>query len=211
MRSYEVAARMQLGAPPIANESSESEATRRLYGTDGEHTASLARNCPLARRLVERGEPFVLIYRGSSGKSWDAQTNLTKNHVEMAREYDRPVAGLLADLAGSGLLDDTVVLGVTEFGRSPVSQGSGDSAGRHHHPSCFSCWMAGGGVPSGRTYGPSDEVGYRPAANPVTIYDLHATALHLLGLDHERLTFYHNGVNRRLTDVHGHVMDGLIA
>ena len=103
------------------------------------------------------------------------------------------------------------MLGVTEFGRTPVSQGTGETAGRDHHPSCFSCWAAGAGLPAGRTYGASDEVGYKPAENPVTIYDLHATALHLMGLDHERLTFYHNGINRRLTDVHGHVVEGLLA
>ena len=154
---------------------------------------------------------FVQIYQGGAGKSWDAHSNLISNHEKMAREYDRPVAGLLEDLGRRGLLEDTLVLGVTEFGRTPVSQGTGKSAGRDHHPSCFSCWMAGAGLPSGRTYGSSDEVGYKPAEDPVTIYDLHATALHLLGLDHERLTFYHNGINRRLTDVHGRAIDKLLA
>ena len=211
VRSYEVAAKMQLTVPGIAALDRETAATQQLYGLDAEDTADLARNCLLARRLVEQGVRFVQVYHGGSGKSWDAHSNLVSNHEEMAREYDRPVAGLLADLEGRGLLEDTLVLGVTEFGRTPVSQGTGETAGRDHHPSCFSCWAAGAGLPAGRTYGASDEVGYKPAENPVTIYDLHATALHLMGLDHERLTFYHNGINRRLTDVHGHVVEGLLA
>ena len=210
VRSYEVAAKMQLSVPEIADLNLESEATRRLYGHGDEDTAHLAKNCLLARRLIERGVRFVQIYHGGAGKSWDAHSNLVTNHEKMAREYDRPVAGLLEDLGSRGLLEDTLVLGVTEFGRTPVSQGTGESAGRDHHPSCFSCWMAGAGLRAGRTFGSSDEVGYKPAADPVTIYDLHATALHLLGLDHERLTFYHNGINRRLTDVHGRVVEGLI-
>ena len=210
VRSYEVAAKMQLTVPGIADLARETAATQRLYGLDAEDTVDLARNCLLARRLVEQGVRFVQVYHGGSGKSWDAHSNLVSNHEKMAREYDRPVAGLLADLEGRGLLEDTLVLGVTEFGRTPVSQGTGESAGRDHHPSCFSCWVAGAGLPAGRTYGTSDEVGYKPAENPVTIYDLHATALHLMGLDHERLTFYHNGINRRLTDVHGHVLEGLL-
>lgn len=211
VRSYEVAARMQVSVPEIADLQRESEATRKLYGHGEEETASLAKNCLLARRLVERGVRFVQIYHGGSGKSWDAHSSLVKNHEEMAREYDRPVAGLLEDLRSRGLLEDTLVMGVTEFGRTPVSQGTGDGAGRDHHPSCFTCWMAGGGSVPGLSYGSSDELGYKPAENPVTIYDLHATALHLLGLDHERLTFYHNGIDRRLTDVHGRVIDALLA
>lgn len=210
IRSYEVAAKMQLSVPEIADLNQESEATRRLYGHGEEATQDLAKNCLLARRLVERGVRFVQIYHGGSGKDWDAHSSLVKNHEKMAREYDRPIAGLLADLQGRGLLEDTLVLGVTEFGRTPVSQGTGAGAGRDHHPSCFTCWMAGGGLSGGQAYGASDELGYKPASDPVTIYDLHATALHLLGLDHERLTFYHNGINRRLTDVHGHVVQGLI-
>ena len=210
VRSYEIAAKMQLSVPEIADLERESPATRRLYGYQEDPTADLAANCLLARRLVERGVRFVQVYHGGSGKSWDAHSNLVSNHEEMAREYDRPVAALLTDLASRGLLDDTLVLGVTEFGRTPVSQGSGDTAGRDHHPSCFSCWMAGAGIPGGRSFGSSDEVGYEPAGEPVSIYDLHAAALHLLGIDHERLTFYHNGINRRLTDVHGRIPKGLL-
>ena len=211
VRSYEVAARMQVSVPEIADLGRESPATRRLYGHGVKETADLARNCLLARRLVERGVRFVQIYHGGSGKDWDAHSSLLGNHGRMAREYDQPVAGLLEDLRSRGLLDDTLVMGVTEFGRTPVSQGTGETAGRDHHPSCFSCWMAGGGLSPGLSYGASDELGYRPAENPVTIYDLHATALHLLGLDHERLTFYHNGIDRRLTDVHGRVIEALLA
>lgn len=210
IRSYEVAAKMQLSVPEIADLNQESEATRQLYGHGEEATRDLAANCLLARRLIERGVRFVQIYHGGSGKNWDAHSSLVKNHEEMAREYDRPVSGLLSDLESRGLLRDTLVLGMTEFGRTPVSQGTGSGAGRDHHPNCFTCWMAGGGLPGGQAYGASDDLGYEPAANPLTIYDLHATALHLLGLDHERLTFYHNGINRRLTDVHGHVVEGLI-
>lgn len=211
VRSYEVAARMQVSVPEIADLGSESEATRRLYGCEQEETSGLANNCLLARRLVERGVRFVQIYQGGSGRSWDAHSSLIKNHAEMAREYDRPVAGLIEDLRSRGLLEDTLVMGVTEFGRTPVSQGRGETAGRDHHPTCFTCWMAGGGLRPGLAYGASDALGYEPASDPVTIYDLHATALRLLGLDHERLTFYHNGIDRRLTDVHGRVIEGLIA
>ncbi len=211
IRSYEVAARMQLSIPEIADLEREPEATRKLYGFGEEKTANLARNCLLGRRLIEQGVRFVQIYHGGSGNSWDAHSNLVKNHENMAREYDRPVAGLLEDLRGRGLLEDTLVMGVTEFGRTPVSQGTGETAGRDHHPNCFTCWMAGGGTKPGHSYGASDDLGYEPASDPVTVFDLHATALRLLGLDHERLTFYHNGIDRRLTDVHGQVIEELIA
>lgn len=211
IRSYEVAARMQVTVPEIADLDSESEATKNLYGYGEEGTADLARNCLLARRLVEKGVRFVQVYHGGSGKSWDAHSNLVTNHEKMAREYDRPVAGLLEDLRSRGLLEDTLVMGITEFGRTPVAQGTGKAAGRDHHPNCFTCWMAGGGIRPGFAYGASDDLGYEPATDPVTVYDLHATALRMLGLDHERLTFYHNGIDRRLTDVHGRVIEELIA
>ena len=211
IRSYEVAAGMQVSIPRIADLDSEPEPMRELYGYGDEATADLARNCLLARRLVERGVRFVQVYHGGAGKSWDAHSNLVSNHEKMAREYDRPVAGLLEDLRSRGLLEDTLVMGVTEFGRTPVSQGTGETAGRDHHPHCFSCWLAGGGTRPGFLYGESDDLGCEPASAPVTIYDLHATALRLLGLDHERLTFYHNGIDRRLTDVHGRVVEELIA
>jgi uncharacterized protein (DUF1501 family) len=209
VRGYEVAAQMQLSVPEIADLGRESEATRNLYGYERKETAELAKRCLLARRLVESGVRFVQVYHGGPAKSWDAHGKLIENHEEMAGAYDQPVAALIQDLDSRGLLEDTLVMGVTEFGRTPVSQGAGKNAGRDHHPQCFTCWMAGGGVKPGFAYGASDDLGYEPAENPVTVYDFHATALHLLGLDHEKLTFYHNGIQRRLTDVHGHVVADL--
>jgi uncharacterized protein (DUF1501 family) len=170
----------------------------------------MARRCVLARRLIERGVRFVQVYHGASGTDWDAHGDLLGNHNRMAREYDQPVAALLKDLDERGLLKDTLVMGITEFGRTPVAQGAGKK-GRDHHPNCFTCWLAGAGVQPGTAYGVSDELGYQPAENPVTVYDFHATALHLLGLDHQKLTYYHNGVRRRLTDVHGHVVRPILS
>ena len=209
LRSYELAAQMQISVPQVSDLERESPATRRLYGIDGEQTDLLGRQCLLARRLLERGVRAVQIFHGSPVKSWDAHSRLQKNHTELSQEYDQPVAALVQDLAGRGLLDDTLVMGVTEFGRTPVAQGG--SLGRDHHPDVFTCWLAGAGPKPGFAYGSSDEIGYRPAENPVTLYDFHATVLHLLGIDHKRLTYYHNGIERRLTDVHGHVVDALFA
>jgi hypothetical protein len=209
LRSYELAARMQMSVPEIADFERESPATRQLYGLDKKETSGFARNCLLARRLLERGVRFVQVFHGGAGKDWDAHGDLLGNHSRMAAEYDEPAAALLKDLDARGLLEDTLVMGVTEFGRTPVAQGSG-KRGRDHHPDCFTCWMAGAGVKPGFAYGASDEVGHTPAENPVSVYDYHATALHLLGLDHERLTFYHNGIRRRLTDVHGQVIEGIL-
>jgi hypothetical protein len=210
LRTYELAARMQLSVPETAELNGESEETRRLYGLDDKTTEVFGKQCLLARRLLERGVRFVQIFHGGSGSDWDAHGSLQSNHSKRAQEYDKPVAGLIQDLAGRGLLQDTLVMGMTEFGRTPVSQGTGKTAGRDHHPDCFTCWMAGAGLKPGATYGTSDDLGYKPAENPVTVYDFHATALHLLGLDHEKLTFYHNGIRRRLTDVHGHVVEGIL-
>ncbi|MBM3757618.1 MAG: DUF1501 domain-containing protein [Acidobacteria bacterium] len=210
LRTYELAANMQVSIPGISDLNGESEATKALYGAGEKATAGLARNCLLGRRLLEKGVRFVQIFHGGASNSWDAHGDLAGNHTNMAKEYDKPVGALLKDLDSRGLLKDTLVMGVTEFGRTPVSQGTGKSAGRDHHPDCFTCWMAGAGLKPGFAYGESDETGYKPAANPVTIYDFHATALHLLGLRHDKLTFYHNGTRRRLTDVHGHVVDGIL-
>lgn len=210
LRSYELAAHMQLSVPEATDLAGESEATRKLYGLDQPETGPLARRCMLARRLLERGVRFVQVYHGASGKDWDAHGDLQGNHSSMAREYDQPVAALLKDLDARGLLKDTLVMGVTEFGRTPVAQGAGKK-GRDHHPNCFTCWLAGAGVRPGFAYGASDDLGYQPAENPVTVYDFHATALHLLGLNHEKLTFYHNGIRRRLTDVHGHVVQPILS
>jgi hypothetical protein len=211
LRSYELAARMQLTVPGVVDLNGESEATKRLYGLDEKETEPFGRRCLLARRMLERGVRFVQVYHGGSNSNWDAHGNIADNHGKRAREYDKPVAGLIQDLAARGLLEDTLVMGMTEFGRTPVSQGVGATAGRDHHPDCFTCWLAGAGVKPGFAYGVSDDLGRSPAENPVTVYDFHATALHLLGLDHEKLTFYHNGIRRRLTDVHGHVVDGILA
>ena len=210
LRSYELAAQMQLSVPDAVDLKGESETTQRMYGLNQKETEPFGRRCLLARRLLERGVRFVQVYHGASGKDWDAHGDLSGNHGGMAREYDQPVAALLKDLDGRGLLKDTLVMGVTEFGRTPIAQGAGKK-GRDHHPGCFTCWMAGAGLRPGFAYGSSDDLGYKPAENPVTIYDFHATALHLLGLNHEQLTFYHNGVRRRLTDVHGHVVDAILS
>ena len=211
LRSYELAAKMQLSVPETTDVQGESEATRSMYGLDQKETQPLGRQCLLARRLLERGVRFVQVFHGGSSADWDAHGNLLSNHTTRAKEYDQPVAALIKDLDGRGLLQDTLVMGVTEFGRTPVSQGTGKTAGRDHHPNCFTCWLAGGGLKPGFAYGTSDDLGREPAENPVTVYDLHATALHLLGLNHEKLTFYHNGIFRRLTDVHGHVVQGILS
>jgi len=210
VRSYELAAQMQLSVPDAVSLETESEATKKAYGFDQPETSYMARRCVLARRLIERGVRFVQIYHGASGTDWDAHGDLIGNHGKMAREYDQPVAALLNDLNERGLLKDTLVMGVTEFGRTPVAQGAGKK-GRDHHPNCFTCWLAGAGVRPGTAYGSSDDLGYQPAENPVTVYDFHATALHLLGLNHEKLTYYHNGIRRRLTDVHGHVVHPILS
>jgi hypothetical protein len=211
LRSYELAAKMQLSVPDATDLKGESDATRRMYGLDAKETGPLGRQCLLARRLLERGVRFVQVFHGGSSADWDAHGSLISNHTTRAKEYDQPVAALIKDLDARGLLADTLVMGVTEFGRTPVSQGAGTTAGRDHHPNCFTCWLAGAGLKPGVAYGTSDELGREPAENPVTVHDLHATALHLLGLDHEKLTFYHNGIRRRLTDVHGHVVQGILA
>jgi hypothetical protein len=214
IRSYELAARMQVSVPEAADVDRETAATKRLYGLDQEVTAAFGRNCLLARRLLERGVRFVQLWHGGAFGSprinWDAHENVVENHTQQARILDRPLCGLLKDLKQRGLLDDTLVLWTTEFGRTPFTEGIG-AKGRDHHQHAFTCWLAGGGVAAGTRYGDSDEVGYAVGDRPVSVYDLHATVLHLLGLDHKRLTFYHNGIHRRLTDVHGEVVHGLLA
>ncbi len=214
VRSYELAARMQLSVPEALDVSGESESTKRAYGADLESTRGFGRNCLLARRLLERGVRFVQILNGGSFGSprinWDGHENLKENHEAQAATMDQPVAALLQDLKQRGLLEDTLFIWNTEFGRSPATQGVG-APGRDHHPDGFTCFLAGAGLKQGFEYGATDEVGYFSVKNPVTIHDLHATILHLLGIDHEKLTFYHNGINRRLTDVHGKVISDLLA
>jgi hypothetical protein len=214
LRSYELAARMQVSIPEATTLDNESEATRSLYGVGEAANKGFAQNCLQARRLLERGVRFVQIFNGGAFGSprinWDGHENLKENHDAQAATMDKPVAGLIKDLKQRGMLEDTLVVWTTEFGRSPSTQGI-NSPGRDHHPTAFTCFLAGAGVKPGHRYGSTDEVGYFVADNMVTIPDFHATILHLLGLDHEKLTFYHNGINRRLTDVHGHVINGILA
>jgi hypothetical protein len=214
IRSYELAARMQASVPETVNFEAESVATRRLYGLGTPVTDGFGRNCLLARRLLERGVRFVQLFHGGAFGSprinWDGHEDIVENHTKQAASMDKPVAALLHDLKARGMLDDTLVIWTTEFGRTPITQGIG-AKGRDHHPSGFTIWMAGAGLKPGLHYGATDEVGYFASEKPVSVYDFHATVLHLLGLDHERLTYYHNGIQRRLTDVHGHVIGGLLA
>jgi Protein of unknown function (DUF1501) len=214
LRSYELAARMQSSIPEAANLESESEATKRLYGLGEESNKGFARNCLMARRLLERGVRFVQIFNGGSFGSprinWDGHENLKENHDAQAATMDKPVAGLIQDLKQRGMLEDTLFVWSTEFGRSPATQGI-DAPGRDHHPTAFTCFMAGAGLKRGYHHGSSDEIGYFVGEDKVTVPDFHATILHLLGLDHERLTFYHNGINRRLTDVHGKVIQDILS
>jgi hypothetical protein len=214
VRSYELAAKMQASIPETIDFAGETAATKELYGMDREASAGFGRNCLLARRLLERGVRFVQVYNGGAFGSprinWDAHEDLVDNHNTQAAVLDKPLAGLLKDLKARGLLDDTLVIWNTEFGRTPFTQGVGGK-GRDHHPHCYTCWMAGAGLKRGFRHGASDEVGYNVAENPVSIYDFHATVLHLLGLDHKKLTFYHNGIQRRLTDVHGEVVEAILA
>ncbi len=214
LRSYELAARMQTSIPEATDIAAESAATRKLYGVDDPVNKGFAKNCLMARRLLERGVRFVQIINGGSFGSprinWDGHENLKDNHDTQAATMDGPVAALIQDLKQRGLFEDTLFVWSTEFGRSPATQGIG-STGRDHHPTAFTCFLAGAGVKKGHHHGQSDEVGYFVAENQVTIPDFHATILHLLGIDHNHLTFYHNGINRRLTDVHGEVIGGILA
>jgi hypothetical protein len=218
IKSYELAARMQLAVPAVADLSRETARTLALYGLDDPTTRDCGRRCLLARRLLEKGVRFVQIYSGgpiagAPRTSWDAHENVFENHGAEAARIDRPVAALVTDLKQRGLLDDTLVIFTTEFGRTPFTQSGNNviGAGRDHNKYAFSCWLAGAGLKPGFSYGASDEIGWKVAENPVPWYDFHATVLHLLGLDHEKLTFYHNGIQRRLTNVHGEVIRGILA
>lgn len=212
IRSYEMAAQLQLSAPEVLDISNESAATRKLYGLGSAVTENFGTRCLVARRLLERDVRFVQIWSGADNglprRNWDSHENLEHDHSLMAAEMDGPVAGLLRDLKSRGMLDDTIVFWTTEFGRMPCSQGS---EGRDHNPHAFTSWLSGGGFKPGFSYGKSDEWGYKVAEDPVYCYDVHATILYLLGIDHERLTFRHNGIDRRLTDVHGRVIDEILA
>jgi uncharacterized protein (DUF1501 family) len=193
--SYELAFRMQKHAPEAVDLSKESPATRKLYGLDDKVTERMARNCLLARRLVERGVRFVQLYCGS-GSKWDAHSNVESNHGRYSRESDRPIAGLLTDLKARGLLDSTLVVWGGEFGRTPMSE---SGVGRDHNPWGFTVWLAGGGVKGGTVYGTTDEIGLYAVEDRVHVHDLHATMLHCLGIDHKRLTLLHSGREERPT------------
>jgi hypothetical protein len=210
--SYELAAKLQISAPEVLDISKESAATRALYGIDDPVTNDFGKNCLTARRLLERGVRFVQVWSGADNgfprRNWDSHEELQKDHGNMAASMDRPAAALIKDLKSRGMLDDTIVYWTTEFGRMPCSQGS---KGRDHNPFAFTTWLAGGGVKGGVSYGASDEWSYKVAENPVYCYDVHATVLHLLGIDHKRLTYRHNGIDRRLTDVHGEVIREMLA
>ena len=212
--SYELAYRMQGCAPEAVDTSAESDATKKLYGLDEQITEPFGRQCLMARRLVERGVRFVQLFHGGLGvqniDTWDAHSNLKENHSQHAAETDLPIAGLLTDLKQRGMLDRTLVVWTTEFGRTPFNK-SANHPGREHHNLCFSSWMAGGGIKGGIVHGASDEHGILTAGDAVHTHDLNATMLHMLGIDHERLTYRHAGRDFRLTDVHGQVIQDVIA
>jgi hypothetical protein len=212
VESFELAYRMQMAAPEALDIDAEPEHIKRLYGLDRPKATHFARQCLTARRLVERGVRFVQIYSGGMENqlSWDGHIDIAGNHGGFAQETDVPVAGLLADLAQRGLLDDTLVIWGGEFGRLPLAQ-KGDKPGRDHNPHAFTVWMAGGGAKGGVHHGATDEIGHRAVQDRVSINDLHATILHLLGLDHEKLTYRYQGRDFRLTDVAGNVVNEIIA
>ncbi len=203
--AFELAYRMQTEATEVVDLSRETRETRQRYGVDDKDTRSFGSKCLMARRLVEHGVRFVQVY---SDGEWDAHSNLTKNHTEHCAATDRPIDALLTDLKERGLWDSTLVIWGGEFGRMPVSQ-SGD--GRDHNPNGFLMWMAGAGIKGGVSHGETDEIGYKAAVDPVSVHDLHATMLHLLGIDHKRLTYFHNGRSYRLTDVAGDPIQSILA
>ncbi len=205
IQSFELAYRMQMEAMDLVDFSSETAATRKMYGVDEKETRSFGSKCLMARRLVERGVRFVQVY---SDGEWDAHSDLNGNHRGHCRATDRPVDALLTDLKQSGLINDTLVIWGGEFGRMPVSQGNG---GRDHNPNGFGMFMTGAGIRRGVSYGELDELGFRAAVDRVSVHDLHATILHLLGIDHEQLTYFHNGRRFRLTDVAGNVLTPILA
>jgi hypothetical protein len=212
IESFELAYRMQMAAPEALAVDSEPEPLKELYGLNDKRCAHFARQCLTARRLVERGVRFVQIYSGGmeNERSWDGHKDIEGNHRQFAGETDKPVAALLTDLKQRGLLDSTLVVCAGEFGRLPVSQ-KGAKPGRDHNPHAFTAWFAGGGTKGGTHYGETDELGHKAAVNKVTVNDLHATMLHLLGIDHEKLTYFSSGRHFRLTDVAGHVVREIVA
>lgn len=216
MRSYELAARMQLAIPQATDLSQETAATQAMYGVDRQECGDFARACLLSRRLLEHGVRFIQLWSGAAFGTethWDAHASVPDNHRRESAKIDRPVAALLNDLRQRGMLEDTLVIFNTEFGRTPFSEAAGDKAGpgRDHNPDVFSVWLAGAGLKHGMSYGESDDIGWKVAEKKVDVHDFHATILHLLGIDHTRLTHYHDGIQRRLTNVHGHVLRELLS
>ena len=210
INSYELAFRMQTSMPEIQDTRGETEATRKLYGLDNPITEDFGRQCLMARRFAERGVRFVQVSHSDSKVQWDQHGNLKKGHTEKASEVDKPIAGLLHDLKARGLLEDTLVLWSGEFGRTPTVQGAGMD-GRDHNPWGFTMWMAGAGVKGGFAHGATDDYGFYAERDKMHIHDVHATLLHLLGIDHEKLTYRHSGRDFRLTDVFGHVAHEIFA
>jgi len=214
--AYELAARMQLSAPEVSDLNSESSTVHEMYGTNDPNKlkAAYARNCLLSRRLLERGVRYVNLYCASRASgvdgllNWDAHKTLKPDYERHCPVFDQPTAALLTDLKQTGLLDDTLVLWTTEFGRMPTRQEG--TTGRDHNPDGFTCWMMGAGVKGGTSYGSTDDFGRRAAVDVTTVWDFYATVLHLVGFDHTKLTWYHNGLDRRLTDVHGHVIEPIL-
>ena len=207
--NYELAFRMQTAVPELMDLSAESAATKELYGLDQPATEIFGRQCLVARRLVERGVRFIELLCPSVGHDrWDQHSKLKEGHEDNARATDKPIAGLLKDLKSRGLLDQTLVVWGGEFGRTPMAQGTN---GRDHNPFGFTVWLAGGGVKGGTIYGATDDYGYYAVENKVQVHDLHATMLHLLGMDHKRLTYRFSGRDMRLTDVHGEIVHGILA
>jgi hypothetical protein len=203
--NYELAFRMQSTMPEVLNLNDETQETLELYGVGSDPTDNFARQCLLARKFAERGVRYIQV---STDYTWDHHQKVEQGSISESAKVDRPIAGLLKDLARRGLLDDTLVLWGAEFGRTPMVEGAD---GRNHHPKAFTMWLAGGGVKGGLSYGATDEFGYAPVENPVHMHDLHATLLHALGLDHERLTYRHAGRDFRLTDVYGNVVHDILA
>jgi hypothetical protein len=210
--SYELAYRMQSAAPEAVDLSQESQATLEQYGVGSQPTDEFGRNCLVARRLVERGVRFVQLYSGGGHleETWDAHESIEKNHGRHGAEVDQPIAALLTDLEQRGMLDETLIVWGGEFGRMPFSEGQ-NAPGRNHNPYGFSMWLAGGGVRGGMSWGETDDFGFEAVTDRVHLHDLHATILHLLGFDHTRLTWFHQGRDERLTDVFGNVVTGILA
>jgi uncharacterized protein (DUF1501 family) len=205
---YEMAFRMQTSVPELVDFSDEPESVLDLYGPEVRQPGTFAANCLLARRLAERGVRFIQLFH----RGWDQHTNLPKQLPGQCRDTDQGSAGLIADLAQRGLLEDTLVIWGGEFGRTVYCQEqlTAENYGRDHHPRCFTVWLAGGGFRPGMTYGATDDYSYNIAENPVSVHDLHATMLHCLGIDHERLTYRYQGRDFRLTDVHGRVVEEVL-